>query len=215
MRRTTSLLLLFLATAGLGLAQTTKGIGDARRAAGATGGSSASDDASSSGAAGTGVGASTAKGKLIVVNETATPIVVRMGEAELGQVPAGGRQEFDKIALGSRLVTVGSGGGDRRWGPLDAFVTREGAEVRIREDATSGVRLHNYTAEALVVLEGPTQVPMATVPAGAEGVFASMKPGTYKFGARSASGKLQYSARFLTVKEGALTEWTVGRAPAP
>lgn len=154
----------------------------------------------------------TPKGKLTVINDTPWAVTVTMGEKELGQVPAKGRQEYTELPGGSKFLMTSSAAGDRRWGPKQVYITEAGVEYKVSESATTGFKIVNYTKEDLIVLL--SDQPTGKAPKDGTAVFAEMKPGTVKVAARSASGKLAYSPRYIDVKEGQLAEWKIGTPPA-
>ncbi len=218
----TALLLALSLVATGAVAQTTKGIGDAKAAAGASKSGGGAAPTGSAGPGGTPGGAEepAGKGKFTLVNTTDKALSVWLGEAPLTgctdcpkEVPANGRQEFKGMAVGTRLITIANSTGDRRWGPKEIQVSQEGSEVKVDESSTTGVKLTNYTKDDVVVLLA--EKPIGKVAGnGGTGVFADMRPGMNKFSARSASGKLQYSPKYIEVKEGELYDWKLGSAPA-
>lgn len=158
------------------------------------------------------------KGMVAVVNETATPISVWLGEEKLGEILPGARREFTEtpagsfITTGSRLLMAQSAAEDRRWGPREILVSEEGSEWKVNESATTGVKITNYTKDALAVQIDAK--PAGKVAAGGDALFMDLRKGMVKFSATSVSGKLSYSPRFIEVKEGAMAEWKIGNAPA-
>jgi len=153
------------------------------------------------------------KGKVTIVNATARPVVAWFGKTELGPVPPNGRQLFEKMPVGSRLLHAIASAGDVRWGPREVYITEDGGEWKLEENATTGLQVVNNTAEDLIVYVSDEESGKA--PAGGAFRILDVKKGSLKLSAKTASGKANYSARFFDIKEGQMSEWKIGRSAAP
>lgn len=151
-------------------------------------------------------------GSVAVKSSVAETLTLWLGpEEKIGELAPGAQATFDKVRGGTQRLRAHTVTLSGAW-EAEMEVVQGGKLWEISDEATGGLRILNYTGEPLKLIV--EKVPYLVVPAGAIGyVHYSGSPTTRMVSAESASGKLRYAPRLMTLEQSTVRDWKFGNAP--